>query len=113
MQRITEKDQAVNVLAVSGGDLRRDSPTHRLAADNQPIALQFLVLDDRVDDRAITCFQARCGVGNLAALLGVKKIESDNVESAFGQAAREQTHKAAQLVRARAVAENDGHADAI
>src|SRR5207245_870595 len=81
VQRIAEEDQAGNrQMRIRGGDLRCDASTHRLPADEEKAARAAHLRGNGIDDAAIAGFERRTAVGNPAALLGVEKIEGDEIE---------------------------------
>ena len=112
MQRIAEQHEPGDrQLRIGGRDLRRDAPAHRLAADEQRAPRRVDRGAHRVDHRAIAGFERRRAIRNLAPLLGVEKIEGDDVDAERGQRVREVDHERAALAGAGAVPEDQRGAD--
>ena len=112
MQGISEQDEAGETqLRVRGGDLRGDPSAHGFAADDQAPPRALHLRAHTVDDRPITTLEHRRPIRDPPALLGVEKIERDDVDAQRGQRARKIDHERAALSRAGTVPQNQRGAD--
>ena len=90
MKRIAEQHEARERQAgVGGRDLRRDAAAHRFPADEERVPRAVHVIAHGVDDGAVAGFEHRRAIGQLALLLGVEKVEGDDVGAERGQRVRE------------------------
>src|SRR5476651_517561 len=109
MQRVAEQHEAGEwQLRIRGRHLCRDAPAHRLAADEERALRARQLRANRVDDRAITRLERRRAIRNLPPLLGVEKIEGDDVDAQRRQRVCEVDHERAALPGAGAMPEDEG-----
>jgi len=106
MQRIAEQHHAGDAerFGVIGRcEMRGDAASHRLAADEHRVAAEMPTR--RVDGSAVARIEHVGPVRKPAALLGVQKVESHDVDAACGEPPREVDHERAVLSGAGAVRE--------
>src|SRR5262249_45998329 len=101
MEGISEEHEAANIGA-GGRNLRGDPPAHRFAADYQCTAADLLV-PNSLDDSPETCLEGIIRVRNAPALLRVRKIECDDVNSARCETGRQSRHEITSLIGTSAV----------
>src|SRR5581483_11757517 len=85
---------------------------HRLAADDELVAFQLLVLLRGFNYCQVTSFQLRFRIWD-APFLFVDEVESHRILATLSQSCRSHAHEPAQLIRAGTMTEYDRHARAI
>ena len=79
MQRVSQKDQTINIVGSNGRNLRSYPSAHRLAANHQQILLQLKMPQRCLDYRLITGFKPRFWIREAAPLLFIQKVESQDI----------------------------------
>jgi len=112
MQRIAEQHKPLQFESgIIRGDVGRDASAHRLAANEQRSVRIGRVSLYRVDGCAITFVQKRPAIRHVPPLLGVEKIERNNLEPEGAEGARTLHHPWMLLTGAGAVPQNQHGAD--
>jgi hypothetical protein len=107
MERVAEQHQSRDRQGGIGGrDLRSDSPTHRLATDEQGALRRGELSVYRRNDGSVTRLEDRRAIRNASAMFRVGKVEGDHIHAEGRDGAGEVDHERAALTGAGAVPED-------